>query len=73
VWKPRCLLGGVGGEGLAAVGRSKVAGVGDRALAEAAPELVDGPHTKTTLEDFLDQLGHAIVLSHLGPAARMRS
>jgi hypothetical protein len=27
---------------------------------------------EVTLEDFLDQLGHAIVLSHLGPAARMR-
>jgi hypothetical protein len=26
---------------------------------------------ETTLKDFLDQLGHAIVLSHLGPAARM--
>jgi hypothetical protein len=26
---------------------------------------------EATLKDFLDQLGHAVVLSHLGPAATM--
>jgi hypothetical protein len=32
-----------------------------------------GPGAQPGVEkDFLDQLGHAIVLSHLGPAARMR-
>ena len=29
------------------------------------------PPPRPTLKDFLDQLGHAIVLSHLGPAANI--
>jgi hypothetical protein len=37
----------------------------DRGMAQRVAE--------TTLKDFLDQLGHAIVLSDLGPAARMTS
>jgi hypothetical protein len=35
----------------------------DRGLAQRVAE--------ATLKDFLDQLGHAIVLSHLGPAANI--
>ena len=35
----------------------------DRGLAQRVAE--------ATLKDFLDQLGHAIVLSHLGPTANM--
>ena len=35
----------------------------DRAMAQRVAE--------ATLKDFLDQLGHAIVLSHLGPTANI--
>ena len=44
----------------------------EQTLVDAAPGWLASLSTAAQeRKDFLDRLGHAIVLSHLGPAARM--